>query len=184
MQIQHLIQQCKQQNITAQKCLYDMLCNQMFLLCRRYVKNDEIAEELMMNGFLQTFKSLHNFTYRDDNSTIAFIKKIMVNECLQLLRKNQNFLMIALDDADNISINDTVFEKISVEEIYYFITQLPSGYKTIFNLYAIEGYTHKEIALMLQITEGTSKSQLHKAKLMLQELIIKNNNLYEDRKSK
>jgi len=102
----------------------------------------------------------------------------MVNECLQELRKKQSFLTVATDIIEDKSIDNTVFEKISTEEIYQLITQLPTGYRTVFNLFEIEGYTHKNVASILKITEGTSKSQLSKAKQMLQDLVIKTNQGY------
>ena len=178
MELKLIINECKQQRLTAQKCLFDEFATQMFLLCRRYLKTTTIAEEIMMNGFVQVYKSLPKFNYVDDKYTIAWIKKIMVNECLQQLIKNQSFLTIATENATEKSIDNSVFEKISVEEIYKLITQLPMGYRTVFNLFEIEGLTHKEIASILNISEGTSKSQLNRAKKMLQDIITQNNRLY------
>ena len=178
MELKLIINECKQQRLTAQKCLFDEFATQMFLLCMRYLKTTNIAEEVMMNGFVQVYKSLSKFNYVDDKSSIAWIKKIMVNECLQELRKSQRFLTIATDDATEKAIDNNVFEKMSVEEIYKLITQLPMGYRTVFNLFEIEGYTHKEIASILNISEGTSKSQLNRAKKMLQDVITQTNQLY------
>ncbi len=178
MELKLIINECKQQKLTAQKCLFDELAAQMFLLCKRYLKTSSIAEDAMMNGFVQVYKSLLKFSYVDDKSTVAWIKKIMVNECLQELRKKQSFLTIASNNKVDETIDNTVFEKMSAEEIYKLITILPTGYRTVFNLFEIEGYSHKEIATILKISEGTSKSQLSRAKQMLQDLIIKNNTSY------
>jgi RNA polymerase sigma-70 factor (ECF subfamily) len=178
MELKLIINECKQQRLTAQKCLFDLFATQMFLLCKRYLKNTEVAEEVLMNGFVQVYKSLHKFNYADDASTISWIKKIMVNECLQELRKKQSFLTVAANAIEDKTIDNTVFEKISTEEIYQLIAQLPTGYRTVFNLFEIEGYSHKEIASNLKISEGTSKSQLSRAKQMLQDFIIKNNQVY------
>jgi len=105
----------------------------------------------------------------------------MVNECLMHLRKKETFLL-SVDLVNEEQSNDeTALEKLSADEIYKLITQLPIGYRTVFNLFAIEGYSHKEISATLNITEGTSKSQLSKAKKMLQQLISHNENDYEKR---
>ena len=184
MQLQQLLIECKTGSITAQKYLFDLYATQMFLVCNRYLKNNELAEECMLNGFFKAFKSLQNFVYKSDAETTAWIKKIMVNECLQQLRQKNNFLMVAEDSAVEISIEEDALNQMSAEEIYKIITQLPPGYRTVFNLYAIEGMTHKEIASALSITEGTSKSQLSKAKQMLQNLLIKNNADHAARKAK
>lgn len=178
MEIKLIINECKQQRLTAQKCLFDLFATQMFLLCKRYLKNNEVAEEVLMNGFVQVYKLLQKFNYVDDASTTSWIKKIMVNECLQELRKKQSFLTVATDLAEDKIVDNIVFEKISTEEIYQLITQLPTGYRIVFNLFEIEGYTHKDVASILKITEGTSKSQLSRAKQMLQDLVIKTNQGY------
>ena len=178
MELKLIIKECKQQRLTAQKCLFDAFASPMFLLCKRYLKNTEIAEEVLMNGFVQLYKSLLKFNYVDDASTVSWIKKIMVNECLQELRKNQSFLTVTKDISEEKIVDNTVFDKISAEEIYKLISQLPTGYRTVFNLFEIEGCSHKEIANILKISEGTSKSQLSRAKQMLQDLIIKNNLSY------
>lgn len=184
MQLKLIINECKQQRLTAQKCLFDEFATQMFLLCKRYVKTNVAAEEVMMNGFVQIYQSIEKFNYVDDKSTIGWIKKIMVNECLQALRKQQGILTIATNEAIEQGIDNSVFEKISIEEIYKLILQLPAGYRTVFNLYEIEGYTHKKIATFLNINEGTSKSQLNRAKKMLQNMITQNNQTYATQQSK
>jgi len=107
----------------------------------------------------------------------------MVNECLMELRKKNSFLLVAEEEADTLITEEWIENKLNAEAIYTLITQLPIGYKTVFNLYCIEGYSHNEIAILLNISEGTSKSQLSKARKMLQELIVNTAN-YEDRKAK
>ena len=116
MELKLIINECKQQRLTAQKCLFDEFATQMFLVCRRYLKTTTIAEEVMMNGFVQVYKSLPKFNYVDDKSTIAWIKKIMVNECLQALRKNQSFLTIATDDVtETIGVS---IKSVSIARLY------------------------------------------------------------------
>lgn len=178
MQLQVIIKECKQHKQTAQKCLFNELSMQMFLLCRRYVKSNAIAEELMMNGFVQVFKAITDFVFVDDASTVGWIKKIMLHECLQHLRKNEKLLYVTQDDNTDIILDENIMNKLNTDEIYKAITQLPIGYKTVFNLFVVEGYSHSEIATMLQITIGTSKSQLSRSKLLLQEILLHNNNYH------
>jgi RNA polymerase sigma-70 factor (ECF subfamily) len=106
------------------------------------------------------------------------MKKIMVNECLMELRKKQNFNLVPEEEATGIIINEEALSSLSANEIFSLIKQLPLGYRTVFNLFVIENCSHKEIAEQLQITEGTSKSQLNKARHMLQQLLQNQNNYY------
>jgi RNA polymerase sigma-70 factor (ECF subfamily) len=148
------------------------------------VKTDSIAEECMLNGFLKFFKSLNKFEYQTDGATTAWLKKIMINECLQQLRQKNSFLLTTEDEAAEISIEEEAINNLSADEIFKVITQLPLGYRTVFNLYVIDGMSHKEIATELRINEGTSKSQLSKAKQMLQSLLVNLNADYATRKIK
>lgn len=175
MELQQLLKECKRRSITAQKYLFDRYCNQFFLLCRRYMRTDEQAEEVLMTGFLKIFSSLDKFTYSNDAATIAWMQKLMVNECLQELRKKNSFLIVAEEYAEEIQSGDDVLASMAATEIYELIMQLPIGYRTVFNLSVIEQMTHKEIAMALNISEGTSKSQLSKAKQMLQQMIEQKN---------
>jgi len=184
MELKQLLKECKKQSVTAQKYLFDHYAVPMFLLCRRYVKSDETAEEVMMNGFLKFFNSLEQFNYVNEAATLGWLKKIMVNECLMYLRSNNSFLQVAMDDVPEVILNEEIISGISADEILWVITKLPLGYRTVFNLHEIENYSHKEIANVLGITEGTSKSQLNKARAVLQQLLIENNSEYAGRKSK
>jgi RNA polymerase sigma-70 factor (ECF subfamily) len=182
MTLEQLLKECKAQSITAQKYLYDRYAVAMFLLCRRYVRSDEVAEEVMMNGFLKCFQAIPQFRYVSEGATVAWIKKIMISQCLMHLRQH-SFLQVALDDAPEIAVEEEVLAHLSAEEIFKLITQLPVGYRTVFNLYAIEKYSHKEISEQLGISEGTSRSQLSKAKALLQQLLIKTNSDYAVRRT-
>lgn len=184
MTLSQLLKECRTGSITAQKYLYDQYVTQMFLVCRRYVKTDSIAEEGMLNGFLKFFNQLGNFEYKNEAATTGWLKKIMINECLQQLRQKNSFLLAAEEEAAEIYIEEDAINNLSAEEIFKIITQLPVGYRTVFNLYAVEGRSHKEIADQLGISEGTSKSQLSKAKQMLQNLLIKTNADHAARKAK
>ena len=139
----------------------------------------------MMNGFLCIFKALPNFEYQNDGAAIAWMKRIMVNECLRSLRKKEPLLLVAEELGQEIPVEANALDKLAVEELFQLITQLPTGYRTVFNLYAVEGLKHSEIAQELGITEGTSKSQLNKARMMLQQLLAaKNNATNAQRKTK
>lgn len=183
MELLQLIRECKQGRITAQRYLYDRFATQLFLVTRRYLKTDAEAEEMLQNGFVKIFQHLPKFDYTSDAAFVAWMKKIMVNECLQLLRRRNGFLIVAEEQALETDADDNVLDKLSANEIYLLITRLPVGYRTVFNLYVIEGYTHAEIAATLNISEGTSKSQLNKAKKALQ-LSITQNQMYAGRQAK
>jgi RNA polymerase sigma factor (sigma-70 family) len=150
MELLQLIRECKQAGITAQKYLYDRFAVQLFLVCRRYLKTDTEAEEILQNGFLKIFHGLSNFSYTTDAAFVAWMKKIMVNECLQELRKKNSFFLVAEETGIEAITDDDVISKLSADEIYRFITQMPVGYRTVFNLYVIEGYNHAEIAAILE----------------------------------
>jgi RNA polymerase sigma-70 factor (ECF subfamily) len=175
MELQQLLKECKKGSVTAQKYLFDRYSKRFFLLCRRYLKTNEQAEEALMTAFLKIFHSLPGFSYLNDAAAIGWMQKLVVNECLQELRKKQAFLVVAEELADEHPSGDDVLASMSATEIYQLVTQLPTGYRTVFNLFVMEQVSHKEIARLLNITEGTSKSQLNKARQMLQQLIQQQN---------
>lgn len=144
------------------------------MVCLRYVKNLPDAEELMLNGFYSFYKSIDRFVYNDKGSISAWLRKIMVNECLMFLRKKNELRIVEESHAEEIGI-DGGLDKINARQIFELIMTLPAGYRTVFNLFCIEEYSHKEIAGMLGISEGTSKSQLNKARAMLQKLVKEKN---------
>lgn len=138
-----------------------------------------------MNGFLCIFKALPNFEYQNDGAAINWMKRIMVNECLRSLRKKEPLLLVAEELAQEIPVAENALDQLAAEELFLLITQLPIGYRTVFNLHVIEGMKHAEIAQELGITEGTSKSQLNKARMMLQQLLAaKNRETNAQRKTK
>jgi RNA polymerase sigma-70 factor (ECF subfamily) len=146
----------------------------MMSVCRQYVKNNDIAEEVLLTGFMKVFKYLH--TYSGEGSFEGWIRRIMVNESISQLRKEKQLFFkdeSAIENSmDHVAYIETGLE---VDEIQKLIDSLPDGYRTVFVLYAVEGYKHSEIAELLQISESTSKSQLFKARKMLQSLINKEN---------
>ncbi len=151
---------------------------QMLVIALRYVRDVQVAEEMMQNGFLKFFQQIERFEYSGTGSLVAWLKKIVINECLMHLRKKTIFIVEnGIDSVDEVEENN-IFARIDARDIMNMIVALPDGYRTVFNLYAVEGFGHKEISEMLGISEGTSKSQLSKAKNMLREK-IKKEHLYE-----
>ncbi|RYY70725.1 MAG: sigma-70 family RNA polymerase sigma factor [Chitinophagaceae bacterium] len=171
MQIAELIKEAKHKSKAAEKCLFDLYAGKMLTLCRRYVKNAEDAEECMLNGFVKFFAALMAFRYENDAAVYSFIKRVMINECLMFLRKQQAFKIVSESEAENVGSNDDGLDQLSAREIFELIIQLPVGYRTVFNLFVIEGLSHPEIAGELGISIGTSKSQLNKARTLLQKNI-------------
>ncbi len=145
----------------------------MLSVCRQYVRDIHHAEDLMITAFMKVFANLKNF--ENKGSFEGWIRRIMINECLSYLRANKNISFIDDEFVKEESFNN-IESGLSVDDIQFLIDSLPDGYKVIFNLYAIEGFKHKEIAELLGINEGTSKSQLSHARKMLQEQLNKQKN--------
>ncbi len=151
----------------CQKHLYEKFAPKMLGVCRQYIRDLQFAEDVMINGFVKVFKNLGSFEHR--GSFEGWIRKIMVRESISYLRKKQ---FVVYDDEALQSQPKNSAEESSILDVEYvqqLIDELPEGYKMVFLLYAIEGYKHQEIAKMLKISEGTSKSQLFKARKILQE---------------
>ncbi len=183
MDTSELIKEAKRGSSAAQKCLFDQWAERMLLICRRYVKNNEDAEELLLDGFYKFFKNLSSFSFQGDAAFFGWLKKIMVNECLMFLRKKNAFIIVSDTVVEDISLEEEALNNLSAVEIYNLIIQLPVGYRTVFNLYEIDGMKHTEIAVLLGISENTSKSQLFKAKNLLQKMLSSNGIEYVKRKS-
>ncbi len=158
----------------------------MMALCCRFVKNRADAEELLLNGFYKFFSHLPEFRYQGEAALYAWLKTIMVRECLMFLRKRHAFSILAETnpDAEELALDPEPLAALSAAEIFGLIVQLPVGYRTVFNLHVIEGMEHKEIAKALGIAEGTSKSQLSKAKLLLQKMLLQKGIQYVKRKTR
>ncbi len=183
METSQLIKEAKQGSAAAQKYLFDQWSEKMLMVCRRYVKNTEDAEELLLDGFYKFFKKLSSFDYQGDAALYVWLKKIMINECLMFLRKKNVFNMVTDATAEEIPLQEEGLNNLSAAEIFNLIVQLPVGYRTVFNLYVIEGMPHAQIAALLGIAEGTSKSQFSKAKILLQKMLLQNDIEYAKRKS-
>ena len=172
MEISILIKEAKQGSTAAQKCLFDLFADKMLMVCRRYLKSKEDAEEILLDGFCKFFKTIQTFSYQNDAAVQGWVKRIMVNECLMLLRKKNVFSIVSETAAEDLPVKADAFDRLSAAEIFGLIVQLPLGYRTVFNLFAVEGMEHKEIARLLNISEGTSKSQLSKARSLLQKMLL------------
>lgn len=180
--IPQLIIEAKQGKAAAQKCLFNRLADTMLLVCRRYIKNSEDAEEAMLDGWCKFFTTLLSFNYQNEAALVGWIKKIMINECLMMLRKKNAFILLSEGETEEIQLEEEALSQLSAKEILELILRLPAGYRTVFNLYEMEGMDHKEIAALLGIAEGTSKSQLSKAKALLQRNLSQRGNDYAKRK--
>ena len=171
-----LIARAKKGDRKGQQELYSLFAPKMLSVCRQYVKKQEVAEEVMLGGFLKVFTHLGN--YKNEGSFEGWIRRIMVNESISQLRKDKKLLFNDATEIENSSNHVAYIEtELEVEEIQKLIDALPDGYKTVFVLYAVEGYKHSEIAELLQVSESTSKTQLFKARKMLQQRISKENKL-------
>ncbi|NNJ81787.1 MAG: RNA polymerase sigma factor [Flavobacteriaceae bacterium] len=171
-----LIKKVSKGNRKAQHELFELFSPRMLSVCRQYLKRQDLAEEVMLNGFFKVFTKIDS--YSGQGSFEGWIRRIMVNESLTELRrqkklffKDESVIENSLEHASEIDSG------LEVEEIQKLIDALPDGYKTVFVLYVVDGYKHSEISELLQISEGTSKSQLSKARGMLQAMITKQNNM-------
>nr|WP_243900150.1 MULTISPECIES: sigma-70 family RNA polymerase sigma factor [Hymenobacter] len=147
--------------------LYERFAGLMLSVCLRYLRHREDAEEVMIGGFVKVFRALDQ--YRHEGSFEGWIRRIMVNEALGQLRRKEP-LHLAIDDVPSTAAVTpaTADTQLQADDMLALLAELPAGYRTVFNLYALEGYSHPEIAELLGISEGTSKSQLSKARAMLQ----------------
>lgn len=161
-----LILGCKNLERAAQFALYQLFAGKMFSVCKRYLGNGPDAEDVLMEGFMKVYTKID--TYQDQGSFEGWIRRIITNEALMKIRKNKLFKTIDIEESWDVSMPENALMNLQVEAIEEIIHEMPIGYRTIFNLYAIEGYSHREIAELLEISEGTSKSQLSRARALLQ----------------
>ncbi|MFB0945846.1 MAG: RNA polymerase sigma factor (sigma-70 family) [Spirosomataceae bacterium] len=150
----------------AQSMLYERYSPKMLSICLRYMGDMMEAEDVMIEGFMRIFDKISQFNFK--GSFEGWMRRIMVNEALMRLR-GKKMINVELDEVRQESSGVTVESNINAEELLKLVNELPVGYRTVFNLFAIEGYSHAEIAEQLEISEGTSKSQLSRARALLQE---------------
>lgn len=162
-------------NAAAQEAFYDRFSPRMLGVCYRFAKSREDAEDMLQEGFIKIFTQLNQ--YRNEGSLEGWIRRVIVHTCINVLKKNKKFAdTVDLIHAHGFHTNeDLVPSLLQAKQIIECIRSLPLGYRTVLNLYAIEGYSHKEIGEMLEIGESTSRSQYTRAKAMLEEILVKRN---------
>lgn len=166
-QYKQLIKDCIKGRSTAQKELYDLFADTMLAVCYRYTKSLADAEDVLQDGFIKVFRNLSN--YREEGELGAWIRRIMVNTAINFLKKKREYQydMSFLHEPLHPISEDNPEINLRTKELADLIRQLPSGYQTIFNLHAVEGFTHVEIGQMMGISEGTSRSQYMRARNLL-----------------
>ncbi len=166
-----LIKGCIKQNANCQRMLFEQFAGKMMSVCLRYANDSMEAEDMMQDGFIKVFQYLHQFKF--EGSFEGWIRRIIVNTAIRHLEKKKlQFKEIDESGADAPKLDPYAYSHLGQDDLMKLINQLPEGYKLVFNLNVIEGYSHEEIAEMLHIQPGTSRSQLVKARKMLQQQII------------
>lgn len=168
-----LIQGCIRGDATCQKEVFHRYASHMLGVCNRYARNPADAEDILQDGFIKVFNKIHQF--KSEGSFEGWIRRIMVNTALKkysLRRFEKEVSGYDITDKDESSLEPTAYNYLTEKDLLHLINNLPDGYRMIFNLYVIEGYQHEEIAVMLKIQPGTSRSQLVKARAMLQKQIL------------
>ena len=178
-----ILEGCLRNDSVAERELYNTYSPKMLAVCFRYAHSREDAEDMLQEAFIKVFTQLRTFENR--GSFEGWIRRIVVHTCINTLKKNKKFNeSVDLIHAASISIREeTVPAVVQVKQIVDCIRSLPIGYRTVLNLFAIEGYSHREIAQLLDIEESTSRSQFTRAKGMLEELLIKKNILQPKQKT-
>ena len=173
MDYNQLVKDCLKLRPEAQKMLYEHFAPSMLGVCYRYTKSLEDAEEVLQEGFVKVFARLDQF--KGDGALGAWIRRIMVNTALTFLKTNRKYRYeLSYDEAPlHLVSTDNPEVSLQTKELAELVRQLPTGFQTIFNLYAVEGYKHAEIASMLGINEGTSRSQYARARILLIEWVEK-----------
>jgi len=170
-QLEHIIKGCRDEDPKAQKELYQMFAGRMFSLCLRYADNADEAKDNLQEGFIRVFRKINQ--YRFEGSFEGWIRRIMVNVSLQKYRDRLRMNPVYELEGVREQIPESASDLLTEKELLQMISELPPRYRLVFNLYAIEGYSHREISEMLGITEGTSKSNLSRAREILQNKLKK-----------
>lgn len=181
MDERQLVKSCLKGKPAAQKELYDRFAEQMLGVCYRYTKSVTDAEDVLQDGFVKVYRHLH--TYKFEGELGAWIRRIMVTTALNFLKKHSRYrtdLSFDTNDALHPVVDNDAEVKMTARELAELIRQLPTGYQTIFNLHAVEGFTHVEIGTMLGISDGTSRSQYARARSLLISWVEKNSRIKND----
>lgn len=170
-----LIQGCLRNEASAQQELYYRYSPKMLSVCYRYAKSREDAEDMLQEGFIKVFTQIHQFQNR--GALEGWIRRIIVHTCINNLKKNKKFSdSVDIIHAASVPVREENIPSIlQAKQVVECIRLLPMGYRTVLNLYAIEGYSHKEIAEILDIEESTSRSQYTRAKAMLEDILVRKN---------
>jgi RNA polymerase sigma factor (sigma-70 family) len=168
-----LIKECVKGNPKAQRMLFDKFAPKMMTVCLRYVKDTFEAEDVLQEGFIKLFNKISD--YKMEGSLEGWVRRIMVNTALDSIRKNKKFQLDSTIDDIEFKLSDSISatDELQAEDLMKIIQQMPDGYRMVFNMFAIEGYSHREIGEMLGISENTSKSQFSRAKSYLKTLLEK-----------
>ena len=168
---EEIIRSCISGDAKAQKQLFEKYSRRMMGLCMRYASHREEAEDMLQEGWIKVFRNLHQFRF--EGSAEGWLKRVIVNACLEMLRKNKKMVnqvdIELIEEITPSEINSS--DAMTANDLLKMIHKLPAGYRTVFNLYAVEGYSHKEIGDMLGINESTSKSQYSRARAHLQKML-------------
>lgn len=165
-----LIRGCMEGNRRMQEEMYRRFSPRMYAVCLRYAGNTEEAEDILQEGFIKIFKKLDSF--RSEGSFEGWVRRIFVNTAIEHFRRKRYLMPVTEKEENTIEGKYTsVLDDLGAKDIMALVQELSPGYRTVFNMYVVEGYTHKEIADMLGISEGTSKSQLSRAKVILQDMV-------------
>lgn len=173
---EELLRDCRKGKAKAQQTIYERLAPKMLGVCVRYIRDRDEAEHVMIGGMVRLFEKLDQF--KGEGSFEGWVRRIMVTECLMYLRKNKSLpIEVAVEKADEEPDYRSLEDHLEAADLINLISELPTGYRTVFNLYAIEGYSHKEIADSMGINENTSKSQLSRARTYLQKRLLEMNQI-------
>ncbi len=178
---EQMLKGCLENNASTQEVLYNRFSPRMLGVCYRFARNREDAEDMLQEGFIKIFSQIHQF--RSQGALEGWIRRIIVHTCINILKKNKKFTdSVDLFHANALHTNESNIPSImQAKQVVDCIRLLPLGYRTVLNLYAIEGYSHREIASILDIEESTSRSQYTRAKAMLEDVLLKNKILLQPR---
>ncbi len=151
------IDRCRRGDARAQRQVYERYAGRLFRVAQRYLRQRPDAEDALVRGFQKVFEQLPRFEFHDEARLVGWLKTIVVNECLMQLRRRGSFALVSDLEAAEMAVDEEALDRLSAEEIHELIRQLPDGYRTVFNLYALEGYSHAEIAGRLGISECTER---------------------------
>ena len=182
MGLKKLINKCKQKDNKAQSEIYQLYAGKLFALCLKYSRNYQEAQDNLQNGFITIFNKIEQYNFK--GSFEGWLKRIVINTALQTYREKDVLNLITEEVTDEVEI-EVDEEQVSLEFLLKLIQELPNRYRLVFNLYVLDEYSHREIANMLGISEGTSKSNLARARYILQEKVKKtyySNTSYKDAK--